>query len=255
MTATSESGRRKSARCARIVVSTPTHCATWLLPCATVLSDAYGSGWTRKRYQLSSCDSMPHPNWCTPTTSCWKSVIELSPGRRSRALGPVDVHAGVRRVDARRREPVEEVRRARRVGQRRSRCSSSRFVGIGAAVEEVGLVVVVAWHDRPLRRRLRARPGWHALPRRGPSDELTMPMCMSCTGGNSAVEPACGARAVERSPPRDLARRVDAVGRHEARDQIGDGLGEVGLLVAHRRRVVDVEEEVDLVDGRRARST
>src|SRR5882672_4670171 len=59
-TATSESGRRKSARCARIVVSTPTHCAS--LPALSRPSDAYGSGWIRNRYQDSSCDSMPQPN-------------------------------------------------------------------------------------------------------------------------------------------------------------------------------------------------
>ena len=65
--ATSESGRKKSARCERIVVSTPTHCANfpdWSRP-----SDPYGSGWMRKRYQDSSCDSMPQPNWWTPATS------------------------------------------------------------------------------------------------------------------------------------------------------------------------------------------
>jgi hypothetical protein len=38
--------------------------------------EAYGSGWMRKRYQLSSCDSMPHPNACTPATR-----LEKSPSR------------------------------------------------------------------------------------------------------------------------------------------------------------------------------
>ena len=58
MMATSESGRRKSWRCLRIVASTPYHCA---LPLASSARVSYGSGWTRKRYQLSSCDSIPQP--------------------------------------------------------------------------------------------------------------------------------------------------------------------------------------------------
>src|SRR5579862_9103005 len=56
-TSTRESGRRNSRRSRRIVVSTPLHEAT--PPFTTI--ESYGSGWTRKRYQLSSCDSMPHP--------------------------------------------------------------------------------------------------------------------------------------------------------------------------------------------------
>src|SRR5258708_1080526 len=59
--ATSESGRRKSARCARIVGSTPTHPANF--PVFSRATHAYGSGWMRNRYQDSSCDSMPQPNW------------------------------------------------------------------------------------------------------------------------------------------------------------------------------------------------
>lgn len=44
---------------------------------------------------------------------------------------------------------------------------------------------------------------------------------------------------------------VDAVGRHEPLDEVGNRLRQIGLFVAHRRRIVDIEEEVHLVDGRR----
>src|ERR1039458_5795701 len=51
MTAIAESGRRKSARCWRIVASIPLKVAE--LPFLTMLWN--GSGWTRNRYQASFC--------------------------------------------------------------------------------------------------------------------------------------------------------------------------------------------------------
>ena len=55
-------------------MSTPLHCA--LPPLFT--SVKYGSGWTRKRYQLSSCDSMPQPDSPAPPTSSVKSPMSVS---------------------------------------------------------------------------------------------------------------------------------------------------------------------------------
>ena len=42
---------------------------------------------------------------------------------------------------------------------------------------------------------------------------------------------------------------VDAEGVDQALDQIGDGVGEDGLLVGHRAGVVDHQQEIDLVDA------
>src|ERR1019366_5232417 len=55
--------------CLRSVASTPLKVATLL----AADTDWKGSGCTRKRYQLSSCASMPHPCSPTPVTSPWKS--------------------------------------------------------------------------------------------------------------------------------------------------------------------------------------
>ena len=103
------------------------------------------------------------------------------------------------------------------------------------------------------RRRVRGPSGaWS--PRRGPSDELTMPMCMSWTAGTrAAIGRARRGQAAERRGPdrpswrRRRRRSSDVTSRV---DEIGDRLLEVRLLVAHRRRVIDLEEEVDLVDRR-----
>ena len=67
--ASSESGRRKSWRCWSSLASMPVKVSTLLL----AVTDWNGSGCTRKRYQLSSCASMPHPVSPTPVTSPWKS--------------------------------------------------------------------------------------------------------------------------------------------------------------------------------------
>ena len=78
---TSESGRRKSARSWRIVSSTPCHVA-WRLPPPESFDVPmlwYGSGWTRKRYQLSSCDSIPQPKTPTPPTMSVKSCMYVAP--------------------------------------------------------------------------------------------------------------------------------------------------------------------------------
>src|SRR5258708_17938463 len=77
-TRTSESGRRKSWRSWRMVVSTPFQ-LPWEKPFESlvVLMLWYGSGWTRNRYQLSSCDSMPHPNTPVPPTRSVKSVTNV----------------------------------------------------------------------------------------------------------------------------------------------------------------------------------
>src|SRR5258708_31456304 len=78
---TSEAGRRKSWRSWRIVVSTPFQ-VPWAKPVESLVVTMlwYGSDWTRKRYQLSSCDSMPHPNTPAPPTMEAKSVMSCVAG-------------------------------------------------------------------------------------------------------------------------------------------------------------------------------
>ena len=146
-------------------------------------------------------------------------------------------------------EPGEEARR--RVGERglaRHGCA-----GFGRALEQVPLVVVVAIEHRPVHRdRLRGArrvlvPGL-AQPR--PEGRAHDPDVEVVDRGELELLSRGAGRVPLRVRDRRRERpgrvvRVAAVGGHEPGDQIRDRLLEVGLLVPHRRGVVDREEEVD----------
>ena len=113
-----------------------------------------------------------------------------------------------------------------------------------APVQEVRLVVVVG--RQVLERRLGhgrcvARVASACAERRGDDAEVQV------------VERLELGREADRAPPvrrgaGHVPRGVDTVRVDEAIQEIGNGGREVGLLVTHRRRVVDVEQDVGPVD-------
>ena len=81
-------------------------------------------------------------------------------------------------------------------------------------------------------------------------------MCMSVTGlnsgscrpGNCSCSPCCRSGRPSRARGRRAGCRVDALRLEQADEEVRHGVREDRLLVTHRRRVVDHEQEVDLVD-------
>ena len=165
-------------------------------------------------------------------------------GRRGRGLDALVVRVGAR-------EPVEEVRRIG--GPERGLRVVGQVVRVGRTVEQVPLIVVVPV-DRPAaRQRPRgARSGaWTRVRGEAPSERRAHdPDVQVVNGRELRVRGPRAAVARDVGLSHHVAHAVDAVRRHEPGDKVRDGLREVRLLVTHRRRVVDVEQQVHLVDGR-----
>src|SRR5579884_1045368 len=167
MTATSESGRRKSWRCWRIVASTPWYDAMFDL--TTICAN--GSGWTRNRYHASFCASKPHPCSCTPAIMSVKSltsVVMLMMGVGGGVCVP-SWFAFTLGNHPRKLLGFASVTTCSSAPPRLMRCPwSSLWAGSD------GFATFVA-------------VGKHTSPPRPPSDDVTMPTCMSVTGANSGA--------------------------------------------------------------------
>jgi hypothetical protein len=121
---------------------------------------AYGSGWTRNRYQLSSCDSIPQPDSPTPAIMSWKLCSSVAMSVMGVAPEP-GVSPSLAATDG----------------------NHSRNPD-GCAAASAG--------PDPVRstRRPWSSSGdadGQTSPPLPPSDDVTMPMCRSCTGLNSTL--------------------------------------------------------------------
>jgi hypothetical protein len=163
---------------------------------------------------------------------CLVEVVHRGVGRR--AFGGL---LGLVALDG--REPREEVRRLR--------VRNRRLLGAGA-VDELTAVVVVRVERRVgrVRRVFGARVGAEATHGGRDDADVDVDDRLELGLARLALLALLGRRIGALT--RGFAVVVDAVRRDEAVDEVGDGLGQNGLLVAHGARVVDAEEEVDLVD-------
>src|SRR5580658_3239830 len=181
-----------------MVESTPTHCAVGCPLTTRVISSArveYGSGWTKNRYQLSICDSMPQPNSPTPETRLTKSPsrVPTAPGVPTVPMGvagPVGAPfapspPAVCGYQYKNPAPASATAPSVRFGgapvsERLRRCALSSMCALTWSNG--------AWACWGSLHTPFAPVGSISL-RRGPSDELTIPMCMSLTAGNSGLLP------------------------------------------------------------------
>ncbi len=220
----SESGRRKSARCWRTVVSTPSVTRLLLASSCTL---AHGAGSTRKRYHASFCDGNAHPEAPTPLTML-ASVAERPP--RSAVPGGVSCCVG---SQARKPSPFQ----------------------VAACPVPQGSVRVTSRPRSPPTGSPLGQPLGafvHVPEPKSPRSELTTPTCRSRMGAISRSEPAGhGSRGPAGCYRRRAARGVDAAWVDEPAEEIREAYREDLRRVAHRQLVVEGEEHVDLGDARR----
>ena len=218
MIATSESGRRNAARCARIVGSAG--------PAAVTIVGVVRH--QRRRLRIDQ---------------------ETVPGLERRLVTAALLSRRVHHV-------AEVADQLLRVG-------GAAWIVAGAPHRRVripgqeALVVPVVQRHRPQAggtiswplSSLGVAPGVQASPLpMSPMLEVMMPMWMSCTAVNSGALPAWQAR-LPCCSRRLAGRRIDAHRRDQAVHEHRHGVAQDALLVRHRDRVIDHEEEVDLVDG------
>jgi hypothetical protein len=171
-----------------MVVSTPTQVA--LAP--TVASESYGSGWMRKRYQLSSCDSMPQPDSPAPPTSSVKAPTSVSVSSMPGLPMVVRMPGGVTGVMALLSSTGYQLRKPPPSGSVATESAAPEPNGPVRLMRcplssSYALTDVPAWL---MTVRAGSQTGLlapppvplAATPSRGPSDDVTTPMCMSCTG-------------------------------------------------------------------------